>query len=316
MSRCTARPGSWSRPWRSSEGGGEALEAAILQERPQAQLLAGAVAQHGVALAARPQRGRHVVLVLVDLDEAVDGGVRDVAHAGHQVADAVAVDGEAEAQLGRHLVALGDGDLAHVVAEAGEARALQVVPGVGRASPGGQPLPHLGVGAVPDDDLPSQAHAGVQEARLAVAVGGLVEVHEVHVDGVPGQVAVVLGVQVAERLGQRREAGDPHAGGGEGVHPQDQARAVWVGVRREAGATDLLGRGDHGPKRTGSGMAPPPSSVAARCRALAATSSSGPGPYRCCEPQTSQISGRVAPIMTSCHLSRSGPSRAPRAAVS
>jgi hypothetical protein len=74
-----------------------------------------------------------------------------------------------------------------------------------------------------------------EEAGLAVAVRGLVEVHEVHVDVGPGQVAVELRVQVAERLAQRAEAGDPHLGGREGVHPQDHAGATRIGVGLQAG---------------------------------------------------------------------------------
>jgi hypothetical protein len=65
----------------------------------------------------------------------------------------------------------------------------------------------------------------VDEARLAVAVGRLVEVHEVHVDLVPGQVAIELGVEMDERLAQEGEAADPHLRGRERVHPEDQPGA-------------------------------------------------------------------------------------------
>ena len=41
------------------------------------------------------------------------------------------------------------------------------------------------------------AQAGGDEAVLAVAVGGLVQVHEVHVDLFIGNLAVVLGGKVA-----------------------------------------------------------------------------------------------------------------------
>jgi hypothetical protein len=44
-----------------------------------------------------------------------------------------------------------------------------------------------------------EPHTRVNELGLAVAVGGLIEIHEVYVDGVPGQVAVKLEVMVGLR---------------------------------------------------------------------------------------------------------------------
>jgi hypothetical protein len=55
---------------------------------------------------------------------------------------------------------------------------------------------------VAHDDLPVQPQPAHDEAVLAVAVGGLVQVHEVHVNRGPGQVAVELGVQVGQGLAQ------------------------------------------------------------------------------------------------------------------
>ena len=89
-----------------------------------------AVAQRfalGAALlaAARPPRSR----ARIPRTSAVDRLCRRRRRtAAAEIADAVAVDREAERHLGRHLVAFGDRDLAHVVAEARELRALPVVP--------------------------------------------------------------------------------------------------------------------------------------------------------------------------------------------
>ena len=52
---------------------------------------------------------------------------------------------------------------------------------------------------VADHDLAVQAEAAADEPELAVAVGGLVQVHEVHVDRAPRQVAVELRVEVQRR---------------------------------------------------------------------------------------------------------------------
>ena len=58
------------------------------------------------------------------------------------------------------------------------------------------------VAGVAGDGLSPYAHAGLYIAELAVAVRGLVQVHEVHVDRGPGQREVGLGVQVQKRFAQ------------------------------------------------------------------------------------------------------------------
>ena len=81
---------------------------------------------------------------------------------------------------------------------------------------------------------------------LTVAVGGLVEVHEVHVDLVVGDLAVILGREVAVRLLQIDKAVDPHLGGAERVAPGDDARAggIVVGFAHNVGDF-LVGLGRH-----------------------------------------------------------------------
>ena len=57
-----------------------------------------------------------------------------------------------------------------------------------------------GSGQWPTTVLRATTHPRLDEAGLPVAVGGLVKVHEVHVDLSPGQIPVELRVQVEERL--------------------------------------------------------------------------------------------------------------------
>jgi hypothetical protein len=76
-------------------------------------------------------------------------------------------------------------------------------------------------------------------------VGGLVEVHEVHVDGRPRQRHAGLGVQVEQRLLQRVEAGDPHLGRRERVHPRDHAHALRGAVDVQHLAVDRPGVEQH-----------------------------------------------------------------------
>jgi hypothetical protein len=95
------------------------------------------------------------------------------------------------------LVALGDRDVAHVVAEAGQAQAAQTR----RADRGATPRSDAGDHGrgldVAGHGLAAHSRRGLDVAELTVAVGRLVEVHEVHVDGRPRERHAGLGVQVS-----------------------------------------------------------------------------------------------------------------------
>ena len=106
-------------------------------------------------------------------------------------------------------------------------------PAGGGAGPGRDLRDDTGIGHVADNGLAGDSETGLDVAELAVPVRGLVEVHEVHVDGGPGQFDVCLGVQVQQGLSQQVEAGDPHFGRAERVHPGDDTdhSVISVGVK-------------------------------------------------------------------------------------
>ena len=160
---------------------------------------------------------------LTSWSTSVIGGIVDHCY---EVADAVGIDGKAKGYFSFYFVAFGDGYLPHVVAEADELRALPVVPAGGGAGPGVEVLEDGGVLPVAGDDFAVEAHAGHDESEFAVAVGALVQVHEIHIDRAPGDIAVELGMQVGEGFLEDLQAADPHLGGGEGVHPGDDADTV------------------------------------------------------------------------------------------
>ncbi len=143
--------------------------------------------------------------------------------------------------MGLDLVAIGDGDLAHVLAKARDLEAFPVMPGARRPSPGPDALLDLRVTPVADDYLAFEAHPGRDEPELAVAVGRLVQVHEVHVDPVPGDLAVVLGVEVEQWPLEAPQAGDPHLGRRERVHPRHESDAVGRCVGLHHQGADLVG---------------------------------------------------------------------------
>ena len=158
----------------------------------------------------RSAPGQQLVGDVVRLDVLGDEGVDIRVGRGidrlDELVHAPRVDLHAEAQLGLGLVALGDGDVAHVVAEAGELERARRRPAGGGALPVLDLLQDGGVRHVADDGLAGDAEPGLDVAELAVAVRGLVEVHEVEVDVGPRQLDVRLRVQVQQRLLQRVEA--------------------------------------------------------------------------------------------------------------
>ena len=58
----------------------------------------------------------------------------------------------------------------------------------------------------------------------------LVEVHKVHVNGVPWNLCIILGVEVEEGLLQSLKTFDPHLGRREGVHPGDDTHTLLIVV--------------------------------------------------------------------------------------
>ena len=121
---------------RSSNVSVNAPNAAVVEERPEARLDAGGAAQRGVPVAAGPQAGgrrrrpsrrRRRVRSTSASGTASTRATRS--------AIAVAVDREAEPRLRLDLVALGHGDLAHVVAEAGDLEPVRLVPADARRGP-------------------------------------------------------------------------------------------------------------------------------------------------------------------------------------
>src|SRR5262249_57221384 len=137
--------------------------------------------------------------------------------------------------------AVWDGALTQVVAEPRTPEPLRVAPAAGCTRPRGKAVDDRRIAPVPDDRLPAQTQPRLDEPELAVAVRRLVQVHEVHVDLAPREIAVELRVQVEQRLPESREPGDPHLRGRERVHPRDDADARRGGVRLAHHGQDRIG---------------------------------------------------------------------------
>ncbi len=178
-----------------------------------------------MAIAAFAEFGSDAVFLLIEGAEFGDTGVADSVDFFDEISDAEGVHFPAEADLGGNFVALGDGDVAHVITDACDLEIARAVPTACGAGPGGEALVDFRILPMADDRLARQAQARADVAEFAAAVRGLVEVHEVHVDVVPWDIAVELGVEVGERLAEDLQAFDPHFRRRERVHPRDDADA-------------------------------------------------------------------------------------------
>ncbi|MNV95127.1 hypothetical protein D3C71_1899870 [compost metagenome] len=56
------------------------------------------------------------------------------------------------------------------------------------------------------------AHTSTDKPELTATVGGLVQVHKVHIHAVPGNLGIKLGMELEQRLIEDRQAGNPHFG--------------------------------------------------------------------------------------------------------
>ena len=129
-----------------------------------------------------------------------------------------------------HAVSIGNGYVVHVHTEHQTANVLGISHTCGYASPNGNLLLGCLVFPIAANHLARYTHTGADMSELDVSVGALVQVHEVHIHRLPGDLGIILCVEVEERLLQILQTLDPHLGGAEGVHPGDDTYALLVVV--------------------------------------------------------------------------------------
>lgn len=72
---------------------------------------------------------------------------------------------------------------------------------------------------MPNNDLASEPHPGPDKTKLSASMGGLVEVHKIHVNRGLGDFRVELGMELYKGFSQNLQPGYPHFGRGESMHP-------------------------------------------------------------------------------------------------
>ena len=99
----------------------------------------------------------------------------------------------------------------------------------------------LSIFPIADNGLAGLAQTREDMCILAVAMSTLVEVHEVHIHGLVGDLLVVLCMEVEQGLAEDLHALDPHLGRREGVHPADDAHALVVDISAVHDVDHFLG---------------------------------------------------------------------------
>ena len=95
-----------------------------------------------------------------------------------------------------NLVAICNGDIVHLVTESDDKHILSVGNGCRYSCPYGNMLLGLALFPISDNDLAGFAKTCADMSELSVAMCALVQVHEIHVHGVPRYLLVVLCVEM------------------------------------------------------------------------------------------------------------------------
>ena len=98
---------------------------------------------------------------------------------------------------------------------------LRIVPGSCRTQPSCELARDILVLPESDDHFPPHPSPAGEKTELAIAVRRLIQVHEVHVDRRPWQLAVELRMKMHKWLTQRLKSGNPHFCRRERMHPHD-----------------------------------------------------------------------------------------------
>ena len=120
------------------------------------------------------------------------------------------LDFPAELHLSLNLVAVRNGNASHIIANSENSCLSAFKYTYSRAHPGCDFLAESLIFPMTCNNLAFSTHTCADVAVLAVAVGTLIEIHKVHINGIPGNVTVELSIKVKIGLHHFRNARDPH----------------------------------------------------------------------------------------------------------
>ena len=219
------------------------MEAALFQEALHPQLNARGIEKVLPLIAVDLHRGGQAIAAFVLIHQGADFTVGDRIDDLHQIAHRPGVNREAKLNLRGDFIPVGDRHFAHVIAETAHFQVAGILFRDRLAHPRADALMGFFILPVAGHHAVLLTHAGTDEAKFAAAVGGLVQVHKVHIDAVPRQGRVELGMELHQRFIQDREAIDPHFRRREGMQPHHHPGALIIVVCVSADMGDLIRRG-------------------------------------------------------------------------
>ena len=157
------------------EVGGECVDALVTEEGAHGKLyLCLFTDRFPRKLLVRPPL--YGVQRIVFVKKGIDFFFRNLAHILNQIADSVIGNRPADLNHGFNLVAVGNRDIAHIVAEAADAELFGVRGGTGGAHPLRDPRAGCFVFPVTGNHLAGNIHTRGNVPELAVAVRGLIQI--------------------------------------------------------------------------------------------------------------------------------------------
>ena len=139
----------------------------------------------------------------------------------HQVVHRTIVYVVTQALFGFHFIAVGYGYIVHLVAKAEDQHILRISPSGADTHPDSNLVQCILILPIAYNHFATDTHAGADMSELAVAVSRLVEVHEIHIHGIPRYFLVELGMQVKQGFLELLQAVNPHLCRRESMHPSD-----------------------------------------------------------------------------------------------
>jgi len=130
-------------------------------------------------------------------------------HIFAQLVHRICIHFPAKLHLGLYLITLGNRYIPHVVGKPGHPYMAALHDAHRGAHPTGNASLHLLIAPVSHDYLALNAHAGNHVAIFPVPVGGLVLIHEIHINGIIWNLLVELCVEMHQRLPELLKSQDP-----------------------------------------------------------------------------------------------------------
>ena len=143
---------------------------------------------------------KYLILIIIFFDLRVNISFGNRLYFCRNFIHRICVDLPSELDLRLYLIALGNGNIPHIIRDPHDTDVAALDHADRRAHPGADLFLNVRILPVSHDDLPLHAKAAEDVSVLSVSMRRLVLVHEVHVNGVIWNLAVELRMEVKQRL--------------------------------------------------------------------------------------------------------------------